>query len=72
MDGATRSLIIIFAGNVILRHFVRVNFLFVRCVFDSLDHFGFEGVSFFNQLVHVFRVRGFDIGEALQTSGLPA
>ena len=49
---------------------MRVNFLFIRDVFHSLDHFGFEGVSFFDQFVHTFRVCGFDIREALQASRL--
>lgn len=41
-------------GDVVLRHFMGVNFSFaVRAgIFDTLDHISFECVSLFEQFVH--------------------
>src|SRR5713101_2321982 len=66
-------LIQIFAGNVILRHFVSANFLFVGPVggFDARHYSGFERVSFLNQLVHTLRISACVLGQSLQTSRLP-
>jgi hypothetical protein len=49
----------IFAGNIILRHLMRANFLLVRVpgVFHALHHLGLERVSFLKQLVHTLRIR---------------
>src|SRR6266436_2455833 len=67
-------LIAILAGNIILGDFMRVNFapVGVAGVLYALHRFGLEGVSFFEQLVHTFRIRTFEAGQSLQISGLAA
>ena len=46
----------IFFGNVILRKFVRVDFLLVRVIglFDSGNHARLEGIPFIEKLVDAF------------------
>ena len=72
----SKSLLVvqIFAGNVILGHFVRVYFPSVLVVglFDARHHTGLKRVTFVNQLVNTFRVRAFDVGQSLQISRLPS
>jgi len=48
------SLIEILTGNVIFRHFVGLDFLFVTNVFHAQDDIGLEGVAFFEQFIHAF------------------
>ena len=57
----------IFVGNIILGHFMRVNFVLISvpCVFDARHYFGLERVSFLDQLVDTLRVRAFDVGQSL-------
>src|SRR5438445_4580617 len=64
----------IFAGNIILRHLVRANFLLISVpgVFDARHYVGLERVSFIEQLVDTLRIRTFDAGQSLQISRLPA
>ncbi len=66
--------IAVFAGNIILWHFVRANFAFVGVVsvLHALHDFGFEGVSFLEQFVHALRIRSFAAGQSLQIPRLPA
>src|SRR6266850_4864968 len=62
------------AGNIVLRHLMRVNFPLVSVigVFHALHHVGLERVSFLEQLVHTLRIRTLDVGQSLQISRLPA
>src|SRR5712692_6603377 len=64
----------IFAGNIVLRHLVRANFLLISVpgVFDARHYVGLERVSFIEQLVDTLRIRTFDAGQSLQISRLPA
>ncbi len=57
-------LVEVLGGDVVLGDFVGADRLFVGVVgvLDALDGFGFEGVSFLEQLVHAFRIGAFDVG----------
>jgi hypothetical protein len=75
--GESRSLTILhldFAGNIILRHLMRANFLLIRVpgVFHARHYVGLERVSLLEQLVDTLRIRTFDAGQSLQISRLPA
>src|SRR5260370_381352 len=63
----------IFAGNIILRHLVRANFLLISVpsVFHARHYVGLERVSFLEQLVDTLRIRTLDAGQPLQISRLP-
>src|SRR5207244_9368306 len=56
----------IFAGNVILRHLVRENFLLISVpsVFHARHYVGLERVSFLEQLVNTLRIRTLDAGQS--------
>ena len=64
----------IFAGYVILRNFVGVDFLLVSVVgaLYAGNYVGFKRVSFLKQLVDTLRIRRFNIGQSLQISGFLA
>jgi hypothetical protein len=64
----------IFAGYVILRNFVGVDFLLVSVVgaLNAGDYVRFKRVSFLQQLVDTLRIRRFDVGQSLQISGFLA
>jgi len=61
-------LVKVFAGDIVFRHFVGVDFAFLVGVFHSLNDFGFEGVSLFEEFVHAFGIGIGAIGEPLQVS----
>lgn len=42
----------IFAGNIILRHFMSVDFALVPGVLHALHHVGLEGIPFFEEFIH--------------------
>src|SRR5579862_8087406 len=68
-----RSILIqVFVGNIVLRHFVGVNFPFVGVigVFDASDCVCFEGVPFVKQLVDAFRICTLDVRQSLQVARL--
>src|SRR6266704_2149566 len=54
----------ILSGNIILEHFMSNHFVLVRPigVFHSFNHFRFERVSFFEQLLDAFRTCTLDPG----------
>src|SRR5277367_4422261 len=60
-------LVQIFAGHVILRHFVGMNFFLISVVggLHSRNYVGLERVPFFEQFVDTFGIRGFDVGQTL-------
>src|SRR5258705_1073064 len=62
----------IFAGDIILRYFVGVDFAFVSGVFHSLHDTCLERISFFDELVHTFRICTFTVGQSLQVTRLAA
>jgi hypothetical protein len=49
----------ILLGDVVFGHLARMNLALVRVisVFNTLHHFRFKGVSFFQKLIHAFGVR---------------
>ena len=57
----------IFAGNIVLRHLMRANFLFIGVpgVFHDRHYVGLERVSFLEQLADTLRIRTFDAGQSL-------
>src|SRR6266566_9461975 len=63
-----------FAGNIVLRHLMRANFLLISVpgVFHALHYVSLKRVSFLEQLVDTLRIRTFDAGQSLQVSRLPA
>jgi len=66
----TRNLLFfvqIFAGNIVLRHLVRANFLLVSVVsaFDTSNDVGFECIPFLDQLVDALRIRSLETGQSL-------
>jgi hypothetical protein len=69
----TALFIQILAGNIILRHLVRANFLLISVprVFHARHYVGLERVSFLEQLVDTLRIRTLDAGQSLQISRLP-
>ena len=56
-------------GDIVFRNFVRLYFplVSVGSVFHPLDDAGFEGISFFEQLVHAFAVGGRVVGKPLRS-----
>lgn len=73
-ERASSVFIQIFFGHVILGHFMGMNFSIVAFpgFFNPRDHFGFEGVTFFHQLVNTLRIHSFESGQVLQISRLLA
>src|SRR5277367_1920805 len=63
-----KLLVVVFARHVVFGDFVGVNLAFIGVgnIFDSFDHFGFEGVAFFEKFIDAFGVRSGAIGKALQ------
>ena len=64
----------IFAGDIVLRHFVRVNFPSLAGLGGLHAHYyvGLEGVSFLEQFIYTLGTCTFKIGQSLQISRLPA
>jgi hypothetical protein len=62
----------VFAGNVIFRDFVGVNFFFlVRSgVFDARHDISLKSVSFLHQFFHALGIRALTSGQALRISRL--
>ena len=62
----------ILAGNIIFRHLMRVDFLFLGIlgVFHAFHYIRLERVSFLKQFVDAFRIRTFAPGQSLPISRL--
>jgi len=65
-------LIQILRGYVVFRYLAGLDFLrsSPSAIFNTRHDSSLEGVPLFDQLVDTFRIRGLDVGQSLQISGL--